>query len=397
MRLTAASTALDCFRRKYLHEKLPLVDAHTQTELHGGYYGGRVECFKLGEYPGPVYQNDINGAYVSVMIDSEFPELGNFKERLGRQMDLSKQGMVECDLTVPAHLWAAPLPVKGQKLIFPTGRLRGCWTCNDLRLALNYGVKIDRVSRCWDSPRSLPYLREMMLALRAVRENPATPPAVSRFAKLLGNSTYGKFAQRGEEFRYMGRSDYDRAIARGSLRPGVNYDPEGTRIYPHVQIVRVSTGRVSFPAHSNVIWSAVVTAGCRGLLYPHLEESSTYYCDTDSVMGQREYPATKSLGRLAIQHSYDRVIIRGNKLYAGLESDKWNAHAKGIPRQFAEQAVLHPEIPINCRRPARIRTALAGRYAANEWFDLVKHNRSSYDKRTVLADGSTKPLEVAQW
>jgi hypothetical protein len=395
MKLTAASTALDLFRRKFLHESLPRIDERMQLDMHRGYSGGRVECFRLGEIDGPVFQNDINGAYVSVMINSLYPDTSQVVRKT-RGMKLEHQGMVECNLTVPSDLWAGPLPSKGEKLTFPTGRLSGVWTYNELREAKRYGVKINKVKCCWESKKNYPYLKDMMISLRAIRENPVTPAPVSRMAKLLGNSLYGKFAQRNEEFVHMPLAMYLREVREGRLKDGQNYNSEKTTIYENTGVVRVVTG-LRIPAHSNVIWSAITTAGCRGLLLPFLEKGDTFYCDTDSVIGYKDFPKTKKLGELAHQHSYSRVVIRGNKLYAGLEEKGWNAHAKGVPRALAQEAVLSPGKVLRSRRPVRMRSALAGKHAANEWIEVYKQLSGDYDKRLMLPGGETKPLAVKQW
>jgi len=397
MKLTAAATSLDAFRRRFLHDDLPCLSPELQKKLHRGYTGGRVEALRLGEYEGAVYQNDVNGAYVSVMIDTELPDLGDFAER--SSLDLSQQGMADVDVMVPDHLWAGPLPLKGEKLMFPVGHLRGQWTYNELRQALNYGCRIGEVRSCWSSRRTAPYLREMMVYLRSVRENPETPQPMNRLAKLLGNSLYGKFGARQERFGFMRLGDFRAKVANGELVKGVDYFQAD--LYEDTRIVRVVTG-MDYPPYANVIWSAIITAGCRGLLYPHLEQSSSFYCDTDSVIDLRPYPETKTLGKLALQHSYSKVVIRGNKLYAGYGCDekgklRWNSHAKGVPRESATRAVLEADAAITVRRPCKLRTALHGERRAGEWFEQVKRLSWDYDKRRVNADGTTLPVEVKLW
>lgn len=396
MKLTAAATALDLFRRRYLHARLPCLEGPVQGWLHRGYCGGRVECFRLGDYRGPVFQNDVNGAYVSVMVNQALPDLDNLMARSGTGLDLAQEGMAECWLDVPRDLWAGPLPRKADKLTFPVGRLLGRWTFNELRLAEAAGCRIQRVGTYYQSRHNYPYLREMMTALRAIRESPTTPPAVNRMAKLMGNSLYGKFAQRHEEFCYLPLREYQQAVRLGQAVPGVNFDPNRTKIYDACQVVRVVTG-TKIPKHSNVIWSAIITAGCRALLYPHLDKATTYYCDTDSVIGLRAYPASRKLGELALQHSYTRLIIRGNKVYAGRDAGGWNAHAKGVPEGQALAAVRHAGIRLRHKRPVKLRTALTGRAIANRWIEVHKELRAEYDKRRVLPGGETLPLTVREW
>jgi len=407
LRLTAASTSLDCFRRKYLREGIPCLPAAMQARMHQGYYGGRVECFRVGDFDaGPYYKNDVNGAYVSVMISGNLPAIENFDRR--PSMDLSREGMAHVRLKVPSYLWAAPLPIKGEKLIFPVGRLDGWWTFNELRQAVNAGVQIMDVLDCYSSDKSEPYLREMMLELRKIRENPATPGPVSKMAKLLGNSLYGKFAQRNENVEYYREEDFALAVQTGKLVAGRDFTDETTEHFPKLKLMRV-TKPADFPVHANTIWSACITAGCRNLLYGHITrpmteegQQHTYYCDTDSIIATVAYPKTKAIGALALEKEYSRVIIRGNKLYAGREVVKgkpWEAHAKGVPRGLALEAVETAGTGhrLESRRPVKFRTAVKGQERANRWNPVHKVLSGEYDKRRVLADGTTEPLEVNQW
>lgn len=405
LKLTAASTALDCFRRRYLHEPIPSLPADVQVAMHRGYYGGRVECFRVGSFSdGPYYKNDINGAYVSVMVKCNLPEIGCFERK--PHADLTKEGMLHARVTVPGDLWAAPLPVKGEKLTFPVGRLQGWWTYNELRLAINEGIKVDRVLECYHSDRSEAYLSEMMKALRGIRENPDTPAPVARMAKLMGNSLYGKFAQRNENVEYLDVDEFALKVARRELVSGRDFVPERTEEFPAVGVVRVSRPS-DFPVHSNVIWSAIVTAGCRGLLYGHITrpmlqagQDCTYYCDTDSQVGTVAYPKSKALGSMVLEKKYLELVVRGNKLYAGREPDgTWEAHAKGVSRAKALEAVVTAGEGhrIEDRRPVKFRTASRGRDRANRWIAVHKVLSGEYGKRKVLPDGRTEPLEVRQW
>jgi hypothetical protein len=392
LNLTAASTSMDCFRRQYQAEDIPQLQPVVQDELHKGYTGGRVECFRLGDFKGRLYGNDFNGMYAAVMIDSRLPEIGSFGQR--RKMNLAHEGMSHCRLEVPEHLWAGPLPLKGEKLTFPVGRLDGYWCHNELRQALNYGCRVNKVYASWASSRSESYLREMMAKLRGIRENPNTEKVVSQMAKLLMNSLYGRFASRPENFVYMTRGEFDRRTRSGTLPA---YCPERTVIHEKLNLVKVVMP-AEYPAYSNTIWSAIITAGARCRLYPHLDEESSYYCDTDSVLGKRRYPETKQLGALALKDRYRRLVIRGNKLYAGeLSPDRWEAHAKGVPRSLALAAVMEPGRKLEHRRPVKLRSALRGDQKANAWIQVYKRLSGDYDKRTVERGGRTRPIRRFDW
>jgi hypothetical protein len=393
LKFTAAAAAMDLYRRKYQPVSFPVLDDSTRHRFFEGYCGGRVECFRLGDFHGRLYGNDFNGMYASVMQDLNLPDLDTLHQ--GRDLCLDREGMACVDLEIPDHLWAGPLPHKtGEKLIFPIGRLTGCWPFNELRQALNYGCRIQKVRWAITAAKSSPFLREYAGSLRAIREDPKTEPAVSRLAKLMSNSLYGKWAQRAEDFQYMSRAEFFRQVDQGTI--GI-YIPERTQEFPLFDLVRVVRNS-SFPNHSNVIWAAAITAGARCKLYPHLDEATTLYCDTDSVLGFRGYPKTKTLGQLAHKDNYKRLVIRGNKLYAGETTDGWESHAKGVPRAQALDVVMHPERPVSFRRPVHLKSALRGKDRANSWIEVKKQHRAVYDKRTVLGSGeATLPLKLSMW
>lgn len=396
LRLTAASTALDLFRRQFLHERLPVIDDRLRDTVYLGYHGGRVECFRLGEFAGPVFSNDFKGMYSSCMADLNLPSLASLNHT--SKLDLTGEGMAKVDLEVPEHLWAGPVPVKEEKLTFPVGRIRGWVPLNEIRNALNAGCRIQKVHSAIQSVKTYPYLREYALKLNEVRET-TKEEAVSTVAKLASNSLYGKFASRTGRFEHMPREEWVRRLDRGTLG---RYDASRTIELPEFDAVRVCRSQ-EYPVYSNVIWSAIITSAARCKLYSHLEEDTTIYCDTDSVIGYRQYGTGTRIGTLVCKDVYDRLVVRGNKHYAGKlpgKGNDWDAHAKGVPRDQAREAVLHPEKVIWFRRPVKFLTALRGRggYRPNQWIEVPKTNRAVYDKRALIGQGQqTVPLKVAMW
>ena len=73
--LTFASQALITFRHKFNHSSIHIHNNQSAIALErGAYYGGRVECYKIGIYNGAEYfYVDINSMYPTIMQNSPVP------------------------------------------------------------------------------------------------------------------------------------------------------------------------------------------------------------------------------------------------------------------------------------------------------------------------------------
>ena len=143
MRMTAASTALDLFKRRYLLAPMFQESVEKMKDEYKAYYGGRTEVFQRGLIEDANYY-DFNSLYPSVMRN-EYPDISysNCKEKGSLDVIMDYHGISEVQILCPKGLNIPFLPFrKDMKLIFPTGIFKGWYSHIELRYALELGYQI---------------------------------------------------------------------------------------------------------------------------------------------------------------------------------------------------------------------------------------------------------------
>lgn len=165
------------------------------------YHGGRNECFYFGLTDvGDWFDLDLRGAYsIGLLIIRQIDYYGSYETR---DLDAFKgdvMGFAEVTFEFPEAVRFPCLPVRTNKesLEFPRCGVSLC-TSYELALALRLGAKISHVEYGvilpWKegSPRIFePFVREIR-RLRAIHPKGSLD---EQYAKLMGNSLYGKTGQ----------------------------------------------------------------------------------------------------------------------------------------------------------------------------------------------------------
>jgi hypothetical protein len=349
--ITTPSTAMRLFRRKYIGQDgvperiprflhWPSCDGKTDGSCGGcmhdwirrGYYGGRTEIFRFRGSKLRYY--DLNSSYVASMkyhmpIGDRIIDKGRIEWRRHHSPENPKgkySGFAECEVYIPPDCPVPPLPhksVETGKLIFPSGVFHGVWSVEELALLKDpfVGGEIRKVKRAvWFKLQ--PMFRQMVEALWKLRDKkrPGYDKGLDELAKLLGNSTYGKFAMKrdrssvvfarggGEGGREMdddlcflcGEPDEEREIPRGGIctacegsKPAMK-EPEGEVWYkasksdaayviPHVAAHITTLSRIT-------LWRYMKMAVQMG--------GQVYYSDTDSIITDVELPTSTNLGEM---------------------------------------------------------------------------------------------------
>lgn len=228
--ITAPSAAIKLLRRKYLPENFEIrrnihFDSCTnQDECLGcaheffrqAYFGGRTEIYTL---KGTGWYFDVNSSYPFSMTKPQ--PVGRMFE-LGENVDFTRYsnnpqkyvGFVACTVEIPEDTYLPPLPVQHEgKLKFPAGVFSGVWDWIELEALKRIGGKILHVEKSvW--LESFSFLGRFVNDLYAMRKKGGPMykgVALSEIAKIMLNSTFGKFGM-----------DQDR-IEMMILKPG---DPE---------------------------------------------------------------------------------------------------------------------------------------------------------------------------
>lgn len=386
-----------------------------------GYYGGRTELFQT--YGRDLHYFDINSSYVAAMREDMPIESRIEMSSIDWSYYGDKSGFAEVDVFIPQECEIPPLPHKSQKtrkLMFPTGRFRGVWSLEELRLLSHERVngKILKVHRCvWFQKR--PMFTEMVDTLWTMRNKNLSDydEGLSMMAKLMGNALYGKFGMAHERTSITFAKAVSleacflcqKTIASGL---GICNDCEGSKsatgdpdsdvwyqnhhvdapyIIPHIAAHITALARVR-------LWRFMIQALEMG--------GKIWYADTDSILTDVVLPSSSDLGGL--KDEYPGQLLEGTfvqpKVYMveGQKPDgeKWSkVTMKGFGKDMRTKenlARLRKGETLSFDRLEKVRTlARLGFSRSPSMADVTKSFKSSYDKRIINDDGiTTRPVYI---
>lgn len=197
---TIASQAMRWWRHSHMTEQVLVhCDENALRLERASYFGGRNECWYLGDYKGKVYYLDYNSAYLSIMRDKVFPVrlLGvDYGPQASALPLLSKGFGVIAEVYVRCESPILPRLIDG-KLCFPVGTFWTVVTGVEIGELLKVGEILDvGWSAAFEMKPLFRTYADQCWKLRhaaKVRKDKTE----SDFFKKLGNSLYGKFGQNG--------------------------------------------------------------------------------------------------------------------------------------------------------------------------------------------------------
>lgn len=393
--LTIASQAFTAFRHRFKHADIYIHNRAVALELErDGYYGGRVECYRLGEFKdGPYYRLDVNSMYPSVMKEAPYP----VKLTLVRDnptLDevwgwaLTKYAIARCKLNTAGPYYPKRF---GGRLTFPIGEY---WTVLhqvELLTALSCG-DISEVSRIavYDRGDLFSSYVSALYALRRQYDDQGNA-VFAYIVKLLLNSLYGKFGQRGRTTTIVGETSPGECWVREST-DATTGDPI---IYRCIKGTIWKEERQSESYHSFPAIAGAVTAYGRHQLLSLISKASwpnVYYVDTDSLivnatglklLSDRLSPT--ELGGLKIEAEADEMTLLGLKRYT-FGGDVKN---KGIKK---DAKLIGPNL-WQVEKWRQIRSALMEGDLSHYYVDTVNIQlQGAYTKGVVLPDGTVRPI-----
>jgi hypothetical protein len=335
--LTLASQAFAAYRHRFMPQPIYIHTRKTAVDLERlSYYGGRVECMRIGELPPQrYYMLDVNSLYPAVMQAGQFPT--KYAACYVRPSVSALSGYVR-SYTVCAEVrieTSAPLVPYRTKtdLLWPTGSFATTLIGAELVEALHAGI-VTECERCIcyeQAPIFRSYVDELYAKRRQFKHE--GNDAFAFFTKLLLNSLYGKFGQRARGWQKIGDCDPDRIeFTRWYDTDSKTYS---VRYLGGVVEALMDRGNAR---NSFVAIAASVSSAARMHLWRLMQpvpERHLYYVDTDSLLVDQlgldalrdEISETGELGRLKIQDASDHVVIRGPKSYIFGATSK----QKGVP------------------------------------------------------------------
>lgn len=299
------------------------------------YFGGRVQCFSVGNFYGDFDYVDINSAYPRAMIDRHW-----FGPGFVEHMRLPEKDNGSWYATILAKSQGC-LPfreTKESKLFFPHDDKPRIYNASGWEI--NYGLasgtlEIQKVLRVY-KPALLNDFSEYVY--KYYEEKKSAKEAGDffgeLFAKLLLNSAYGKFGQNGRQFEkycIVEYGDWPENDVRWveDQRWKFYCDlPSG-----HSVFCRADPSNRFY----NVATAASVTAWVRSYLWSAIHQSDEpMYCDTDSLICKKfNGEIGDELGQWKLEAKLSEVHIAQRKMYAGLTTDgKHKVASKGVRLTF---------------------------------------------------------------
>ena len=406
--------------------------------IRKAYYGGRTEIHRMkGEN---LHYYDINSSYVAAMLDGMpagdcYAPYGEIDWRLRGHF----VGFAEVTVHIPPECEVPPLPYRdvskpsAPKLLFPTGTFSGTWDIDELALLDHPRVKgkiLETRQVVWYKKKKV--FGEMVGELYKLRDKslPTYDEGLSLLAKLLGNALYGKFGMNEERQSILVRKG-------GPCGPGECYLCREQTGNPDKYLCGTCDGAEPVDDDGELGVYYVKSQFTASYIIPQIAAHITslarirlfhinmkvldaggklYYNDTDSVLTDVELATGPGLGEL--KDEYPGELLKGEfvqpKVYL-LEKKKpfegehhWacldRKTCKGCSRSkvrmkgFGRSAQTKKNLrklqrgeSVAFERLAKVRTlARLGFREGPFMVDVVKSFQTTYEKRQVLPDGSTK-------
>lgn len=323
-RPTLASQSMNAFRHRFYDGEIYIHDDERSNELEReAYYGGRVECFQLGKVRRKLYYLDVNSLYPSVMRNNMYPKK---LVRVRRNITVEELGELLNDYALVAHVDIdtdeAIYPIRYDgRLTFPVGRYSTSLTSPEIAYGLARGhiVGVHRVGIYQQGDIFTNFVDTLYSQRLKYRE--AGNDAFSFLCKIMMNSLYGKFGQRGAVWNEERDAEpNDPTDWLWQEFAGGPVDKMRVRLGKVQRLSREAEAANSFPAIA-----AHVTAYGRILIWQHIQTAgmeNCYYTDTDSLVVNakgyqllRPFIDDKAIGKLAVEQVATTATFHGPKDY----------------------------------------------------------------------------------
>ncbi len=409
LQLTVGASALRLFQQKYFTDYWIRNDDFLSIFERQAYYGGRTELFRKGKFY--TYNYDVNSMYLSIMRDCLIPDVSttkyiengkNYKNHFDDYL-----GIYHCRVKAPKDIYIPVLPVKHEgKLKFPKGEFEGTWCSTELKKAIEKGYKIIKVYDYIYYRQAKPYFSEFAKFVWSKRAEYKAKgnKGMDLMIKKIGNSLYGKFAQRNASEFFGKLTELDQLPEVCEL-----IDNGDGEIWIRVTGEKIPAS-FEFPAIS-----AFITSYARLKLYSGIEanEEAMIYCDTDSLkllapaksidigkdLGQFGFEGNEEIEFFKPKFYFDEtqkdVNINKEKLETSSNEKSFTGYkCKGVPKR-AEVIERTPDyVKFKYLKPLKEREAVRRKSKPNIWVEVVKIATFEDDKRKWKKDGTSEPLTI---
>lgn len=322
--ISKAGQAFTAYRHRFMDHKIHIHDNEKAIELErASYMGGRTEAWTVGKSLTDLICVDFNGVYPFVMRNNVFPTklLGVYSEpTISEFLDWLERYLVVAECWIQCESPIYPLRSK-HGIVFPIGTYKTCLTTPEIKCAMerNHLLGITRAAVYESAPIFTRFIDTLYdLRLEFARSGDETGKYNT---KVMTNSLYGKFGQRGGHDEIIGTTD------DLSLRVEDEIDIDTGRRYRIRYIAGVimsrsldEEARESFPAIAShvtayarrYLWE---TAERVGLANVHYMDTDSLHIDASSISNIADLIHEERLGALKIEKRINSAIYHGPKDY----------------------------------------------------------------------------------
>lgn len=337
-KLTYASQSFAAYRHRFMRHKITL---HREPDIvdleRRSYYGGRVECFRVGDIPdGPFKTYDINSMYPFVMTYNDFPtRLVDFHPSIdpGIFKDVMNHRLLIADCYINTNEPVYPMRQE-DKIIFPIGSFKTTLTTPTIKYAYEHGhlIGVENVATYEYASLFADYVAFFYnMRLEAARNGDRYLVTLCKFYL---NQLYGKFGQQRPVVDLTDAPD-DLLYAREVIPDLVTGRQEivTTMFGKQMTSWDLEEGPQSFCAIAAHVtdyarmhlWSLMKAAGLDKVLYIDTDSITIRECDSK---GLAPYIDDTKLGMLKDEGTCSSLSLYGPKDYLKDGSRK----LKGVPK-----------------------------------------------------------------
>ena len=336
------------------------------------------------------------------MKECRFPKPeGIYLKKVTNKDILLFDGVVKASLKCPKNLIIPFLPVRLDKLYFPTGLIKGYYSFVEIRYALSIGYKILSLGEGIVYHKAFSPFKKIITDLYNYRmKRKMKKDSTQLVPKILMASLYGKFG-----YNYTNKE----IIMHGSeITPKILKQASKIVPYPNKDYFRiVSSERSIKPNYVYPIISLYVTANARIHMYKQFKKvgfKNVYYSDTDCIFTNRKLEVSKLLGCLKLENDFINCCLIKPKMYSGKTKEDEIVKIKGLKKSIkyydefiinAKTGNISATIKNNFRK---LRSSLSTNKNINEVFEMYKEfdledNKREWERKTFdFLQQNSKPL-----
>lgn len=365
------------------------------------YFGGLLECYRVGRIDEPIYQVDINSLYPHVMSQNHFPcEVRDHGDNEGKPNP--PDGWRPDESTAEVWIESAddPYPVRGSdQTYYCRGRLRTVLCGPELQRAWERG-HIIRIGR-WVHYRTEDLFGPWAAYWRKSREYAQSRG--DKFAdgiiKSLMNALHGKFGQQTGSWEWIGKLSPSNVNAMGKAYSASFRKDVDVRIIngEHWQRSKeVEDGQSFVPIAA---WTAsygreymrwlIETTGVQHVLYV-ATDSLIVTQDGYNALARHGMIEPGTMGKFKVEGSYQRGAI-WNVNQIDLDTSKRRSGVRKGSREI-EPGIWSVQSWESCVKGV----CLTGRDSVSIETILTRPSLS-YSRRQVLDNGTTEPWWIDCW